>query len=190
MILGGEIRLGARLVEVELADTLGVGRSTLREALRKLEGEGLLVAGESGGMRLIGLDQRELVATVQVRAALEAMSAGLAAGRVKEGRVSPAELRELGSLAEAARSATREAAVLADRHFHRAIATLGANQPCRDALNHVWDRLVIAAVHCVAGAERVALVERDHHELLGAICAGDEIEACAIARRHALAALM
>jgi DNA-binding GntR family transcriptional regulator len=189
MILGGEIGLGGRMVEVQLAESLHVGRATVREALRRLEGEGLLVADDSGGMRLIRLDQPQLVATLHVRAALEALSASLAAGRVKEGRTTPTELRELDVLAQATRLEAREAAVLADRHFHRAIAALGANQPCRDALNHVWDRLVLATVHAVAGSEQLAVVDREHRELLGAIAAGDEDEASALARRHVLAAL-
>jgi DNA-binding GntR family transcriptional regulator len=193
MILRGEVGLGGRMVEVELSETLRAGRSTVREALRRLEGEGLLLADDSGGMRVIRIHQRELVATLQVRAALEALSSGLAAGRVKEGRTAPADLHRLDVLAEAAASASptqeRETAILADRHFHRAIAALGANQPCRDALDHVWDRIVMATVHSVWRSGRVAVADHEHRELLDAIAAGDEDQASAIARRHVLADL-
>jgi DNA-binding FadR family transcriptional regulator len=79
--------------------------------------------------------------------------------------------------------------VLADRHFHRAVATFSANQPCLDTLNHVWDRTILAIVHSVAGSERVALASHEHRGLLAAIAAGDEDEASAVARRHVLAAI-
>ena len=193
MILRGELAPGGRIVELHLAERFGVERPTLREALRQLEGEGLLVANDSGGMRLIDIDRRDLAETLQVRAALEALSAGLAAGRVKDRRAAPRALGRLMHLADragAARSSdTRVAMVLADRDFHRAVVDLGGNQLCRDTLNHIWDRIVIAAAHSVPGSVRLTERDGDHRELLAAIVAGDDLAASAIARRHALAAV-
>ena len=171
MILGGELRPGERVVEVHVARRLGVERSALREALRRLEGEGLLVADDAGGMHVIVVDERELAATLELRAALEALSAGLAARRVSEGVVVPARLDELRALAEVS-----EPALTADRNFHRAVAAAGGNRLCRDTLNHVWDRLVLAG--------HVPAVPAEHRELVAAIAAGDEEEASAVARRH------
>jgi DNA-binding FadR family transcriptional regulator len=76
---------------------------------------------------------------------------------------------------------------VADRHFHRAVAVLGGNQPAKDALNHLWDRLVIAAANDVPGTRHLTTAEGDHHELVGAISAGDDGAASALAARHALA---
>src|SRR5688500_11524757 len=89
LILGGDLRPGERIVEVHVARRLGVERHALREALRRLEGEGLLVADDAGGMRVIEVDGSDLTATLELRAALEALSAGLAARRVREGEVVP-----------------------------------------------------------------------------------------------------
>jgi DNA-binding GntR family transcriptional regulator len=185
MLLRGEVAAGELLVEPELKERLRVGRFMLREAMRRLEGEGLLVANDSGGLRAISLDRDDLTATLQVRATLEALSAGLAAERFRLGRAPGSGLAELAALADAA----AEQSLVADRHFHRAVAVLGGNQPSRDALNRVWDRMAMAAANGVPGAQRLTAAEGDHHELVAAIAAGDDAAASAIAARHALAAL-
>jgi DNA-binding GntR family transcriptional regulator len=185
LLLRGELGLGERLVEVHLAARLRAGRGSLREAMRRLEGEGLLVADDEGGMHVLQLGPAEVAATLELRAALEALSAGLAARRVREGRAPAAVLHELEELAPAAPGATPQDAVLADRAFHRAVSALGANRPAHDALNHAWDRLVLAAVH---GRWSPRGADAEHRDLLAAILAGDEEHAAAEARRHVLAA--
>ncbi len=193
MILRGEIASGRRLIELHLAERLRIGRSTLREALRRIEGECLLVADPAGGMRVIRLDAGDVADTLELRMALEASSAGLAARSVHDGHVAPRALGDLQLLAEDAQAAERhgdgEAALLADRHLHRAIAALGAGRPCRDALDHVWDRLFIATANSVVAPEAVPVSGHEHFALLAAIGSGDEDDASAIARRHVRHAL-
>jgi DNA-binding GntR family transcriptional regulator len=178
MVLRGDVRAGERMVELHLAEAFRVGRSTVREVLRQLAGDGLLVANESGGMRVVSLDADELAETLQVRAALEALSAGLAAGRVRDGDLDAGAVRALGRLADTAD-------LLADRAFHRALDALAANRPAHHALARLWDRLLVAAPDLPVTAQAA----REHHELLAAIAAGDEDEATALARRHVLATL-
>ena len=191
LILRGEVGPGGRLVELHLADRFGAGRSTIREALRRLEGEGLLVADDAGGMRVVALGAAEVEAALQVRAGLEELSAALAAGAVADGAAAASRLAELERLAAAADDAASggapEPAILADRHFHRALAALGANRLCRDTLEHVWDRLVLASAHAVPAARRIAQPGPDHPDLVAAILDGDAGETAGIARRHALA---
>ena len=67
MILRGDFGFGGHLVEFQIAERLGVRQTTLREALRRLEGEGLLVADESGGMHVVRIGERDLEATLQLR---------------------------------------------------------------------------------------------------------------------------
>jgi len=179
MILRGDFGYGGRLVEFKIAERLGVRRTTLREALRRLEGEGLLIADASGGMRVVEIGEAELEATLALRAPLEALSTGLAAAAVRDGDAADSTLRTLETLASAPGDA-----VLADAHFHRAIAALHANQPCRDALDRVWDRIVLAAAHRVS-ATRAGTA--GHRQILAAVTAGDQATASALARDHALA---
>jgi DNA-binding GntR family transcriptional regulator len=193
MVLRGEIPAGGRIVELHLAEAFRVSRSTVREILRQLEGDGLVVANGSGGMRVATLDAEELADTLRVRAALDALSAGRAAERVTEGRAASAALQALDGLAEAADRAMRtgepQGAVLADRAFHRAVAALAGNAACREALDRVWDRLVVASLGSVVAQPRAGVADREHRELLAAVAAGDAEQASAVARRHVLAAL-
>jgi GntR family transcriptional regulator of vanillate catabolism len=194
MILRGEIPAGGRIVELHLAETFRISRSTVREVLRQLEGHGLLEANESGGMRVVALDARELAGTLEVRGALEALSARLAAARIADGRIASAAVRALGGLADAADAALRGGApadaVLADRAFHRALDALAANRAGHDALDRLWDRIVVATSAPAARRQPAELADRDHRELLAAVAAGDGAHAAAIAQRHALAALV
>jgi DNA-binding GntR family transcriptional regulator len=193
MILRGEVPPGGRMTELLLAERFGTSRATVREALRQLEGDGLLIANADGGMRLVRLGEDDLIDALRVRAALEGLSAGLAAERLADGRAPVESLSRLGALADAADAAARsgpaEEAVLADRNLHRALDALAGNDPCHDALLRIWDRIVVATLQSAASARPPASADREHRRLLAALAAGDASEASAIARHHALAAL-
>jgi DNA-binding GntR family transcriptional regulator len=87
MILRGEIGLGEAIVDERLQQELRVRRGLLREALRRLEGQGLLVSSHSGAMRVIEIDRDVLREALLARVALEEPGAGLAARRFRDGTV-------------------------------------------------------------------------------------------------------
>jgi DNA-binding GntR family transcriptional regulator len=188
MILSGEIGLGEPIIDERLLERLKVGRGLLREALRRLEGEGILVSSYSGAMRVVEIDEDVLRETLQARAALEGLSAGLAARRFRDGAAVAGALRTLETLADAADSAAKSGtavvAAMADRNFHRAVDALGANRPGQRALAALWDRLILAEVHRLGGTPRA---NSHHRPLLETIVAGNEAEAADAARRHVLA---
>lgn len=134
-IRAGEWQLGQRLPgETTLAPQLGVGRSTVREAIRQLAGRGVLASRQGAGVFVTALDAREdwdlvlrradIVSVLEARIAIEAEAAGLAAQRR-----TPAELRALGrALAERARGPeSLEEHVDADMAFHRAVVVAAHN---------------------------------------------------------------
>jgi DNA-binding GntR family transcriptional regulator len=180
-VLRGDVAPGGWLVEVHLAETYEVARSTIREALRLLEGQGLLTSDHSGGMRVVSLAPEEVAETLRVRAALEGLSAELAAAR---GLAGPEEerLTELADRVGAA--ATARDAVLADRVFHRALDTLADNRTAHAALDRLWDRLVVSTA-----PTQPAGAADEHAALVAVIARGDVEEAGALARRHVLSAL-
>lgn len=94
LILGGTYAAGDRLGEVELAATLGVSRTPIREALRLLASEGLVELTPNKGARVVAWSATELDEIFALRAQVE----GLAARRAAE-RVTPEELEELERLA-------------------------------------------------------------------------------------------
>jgi len=69
-VTSGEIAPGTRLVETELSAALGISRGTLREALRQMQQEGLVEAGERGRLTVRTLSDAEILDMFAVRAAL------------------------------------------------------------------------------------------------------------------------
>src|SRR5215213_10838077 len=74
-IISGQYRPGDHLGEVELASRLGISRGTVREALRHLQQEGLVTAGNRGMLRVNSLTPAEVRELFRVRAALESLAA-------------------------------------------------------------------------------------------------------------------
>ena len=134
-IRSGEWPLGARLPgETTLAPQLGVGRSTIREAVRQLAGRGVLTSRQGAGVFVTSLDvpedwehvlrRADITAVIEARTAIEVEAAALAATRR-----TPAELRGLRRAVEH-RGGHRDAIeehVDADTALHRAVVTAAHN---------------------------------------------------------------
>ena len=83
-ILTGKLKPGERLTEVKLGKLLGTSRTPIREAIRKLELEGLVTIVPGSGARVSGMTVEDLQEVMEVRSALEQLSAGLASERITE----------------------------------------------------------------------------------------------------------
>ena len=81
-IISGLLEPGERLMEIQLAEELGVSRTPVREAIRKLELEGFVVMMPRKGAYVAGVSVKDIVDVFEIRAALEALAAGLAAERI------------------------------------------------------------------------------------------------------------
>ena len=83
-ILTGELKPGERLMEIHLADKLGVSRTPIREAIRKLELEGLVTMIPRRGAEVAQITEKSLKDVLEVRRALDALCAELACDRITE----------------------------------------------------------------------------------------------------------
>lgn len=193
LVLDGELLPGAHLVEIPLARRLGVSRPTVREALRRLEGDALVVS-DGRALRVAGLAADERRSALLMRSALEALHAGLAAERVGDGEVAPAELRRLGAIADNAEQATNggdfHGAMIANRAFHQGIDELAASPLSAAAIERVWDLIIISAEQSLVPPGRTTAVSAEHRGLLDAISDGDPTTASELARNHVLATLV
>lgn len=81
-ILTGELKPGERLMEIHLADKLGVSRTPIREAIRKLELEGLVIMIPRRGAEVAQITEKNLKDVLEVRRALDALCAELACDRI------------------------------------------------------------------------------------------------------------
>ena len=90
-ILKGELEPGERLMEIQLAGRLGVSRTPVREAIRKLELEGLVVMIPRKGAEVASITEKSLRDVLEVRKALEELAAELACQRMTEEEIVEAE---------------------------------------------------------------------------------------------------
>lgn len=173
---------GDRLVEAEIARDLGISRVPVREALRLLESQGVVVSEAYKGMRLMPLSNRGVAELMRVRLALEtlALQEGLHAGE-------PARFDELADAvateARLPRGAGAAARAGANTQVHRALCRAARN----DLLVAVWNRLAtqLAVVWSLGEATRDAAQERaGHARILAAARAGDLPDAIAELTRH------
>ena len=93
-ILKGELKPGERLMEIALAERLGVSRTPVREAMRKLELEGLVVMIPRRGAQVANITEKDLNDVLEVRIALENLSIENACARMTEEQL--AELKKAG----------------------------------------------------------------------------------------------
>ena len=90
-VLSGHFKPGERLTEEHLAKTLGVSRTPVREAIHKLDREGLLEHNRSGGFFVVGLNRSDIEETFGIRAVLDSYAARLAAIKHREKDLEPLE---------------------------------------------------------------------------------------------------
>jgi len=126
-----------------------------------------------------------------VRAALEALTAELAAEQQAAGRLAPAALADLQATAERLEEVTAagdlERAADLNRRFHRGVAELARNPIAVEMLERLWNQITVSTRESLVPAERPDVVAAEHHQLLRAIALGDRFRAGRIAGDHARA---
>lgn len=193
-IRAGEWRLGARLPgETTLASQLGVGRSTVREAIRQLAGRGVLQSRQGAGVFVTALDvpeewdavlrRADIVSVIEARTAIESEAAALAAERR-----TPTELRRLRQALRdrAAPHESLEQRVDADTAFHRAVVTAAHNA----ILSELFDGFVPRSRQAMVEMLRLRPLPDDgadhaaHERLVAAIAIKDVAAAALASRAH------
>lgn len=139
-ILRGDLKPGERLMEIHLADKLGVSRTPIREAIRKLELEGLVIMKPRRGAEVAKITEKNLKDVLEVRRALDALSIELACDRITEQEKSNLKLALLEC--ESA-TQSRDAAVIAnaDIKFHDIIIAAAGNERLTYLINNLAEQM-------------------------------------------------
>jgi DNA-binding GntR family transcriptional regulator len=178
-IVHGEVADGTPLNQVELAERYGVSRIPVREALRRLQSESLLVTTAAHPFVVRNITPAQVIELVEVRAALEDL------GLARRERPSGAELAELRALNERlADEALGDAWFELDRDFHRAIA--GPATMTVELIDEVHDRVHRYIAGNVAAKRARAAVVEEHAGIIEALERGDMELARARLRDHIL----
>nr|WP_190083114.1 GntR family transcriptional regulator [Streptomyces longisporoflavus] len=174
---------GTLLTEGELAEAVGVSRTPVREALLKLEVEGLLRLYPKKGALVLPVSAQEIADVVETRLLVETHSVRKAVP------APPALLARLEELLrtqrEQAAAGDFSAAAVTDRCFHAEIVRSGGNEILARLYDQLRDRQLrmgVAVMH--SHPDRIAKTLAEHEELLGALKSGDAAAAEAVVTRH------
>ncbi|NHF73874.1 GntR family transcriptional regulator [Paracoccus xiamenensis] len=179
-IRSGKLPPGSRLRETEIAERLDVSRTPVREAIRRLEAEGLVDHLPRSGAVVRTLDYPELMELYEMRTVLEGTAARLAARAA-----SPVELEELVAINDEMRAATLpEAAIQLNRQFHRLLLDAARNRFLLRAVATVENTLLILGTSSMAMPDRAREAVDEHREVLEALQSRDGAAAEAAMRRH------
>lgn len=183
LIVSLELPPGSILDERALMARLELGRTPVREALRRLAREQLVEVYPRRGIFVSGVDVRDLAGLSEVRGALEPVAARLAAERATaEDRAGCDDL--LGELERAAGGEDERALIELDQRIHRHVYRCAHNPFLEQTLNEYY---VLTLRIWFLALDRVARLEnavREHRELLEAVRSGDAAAAEDVMRRH------
>jgi DNA-binding GntR family transcriptional regulator len=189
-ILSHDIEPGTRLLEAELAAELGVSRAPVREAIRKLEHDGLLESLPRRGATVVTVPEEEIQIFYELRSDIEAKAFARAAGRVTDADLEG--LREkLLAIHAAYEAADVDAVTDADREFHGAVLAISG----LTLLRRIWSNLdgplrlrIHQLVDAAADPDSAFIESREysHARLLEALAARDADEAARLVRGHIL----
>ncbi|TCK28036.1 GntR family transcriptional regulator [Ancylobacter aquaticus] len=184
-IVSGIIVPGERLRVAQLSTRYGVSHIPVREALRQLEGDRLVVIDPHKGAILREVTPKFVRDMHDTRAALETLLVRNAAGRI-----TPTDADGLDSLAaayeHAAGSGRAAAMVEANLTLHRRIAVLADNPVAADIMDQGWELVVGIRQRYGFGPSRIAAIIAQHRRLVDAIRSGDATAAAGVALEHCL----
>lgn len=182
-ILRGELKPGERLMEIQLANKLGVSRTPIREALRKLELEGLVNMVQRKGAEVADITEKSLRDVLEVRKALEELSVQLACEKITE-----EEIEELKRVAERFKDTLDDQDVTkiaeADVAFHDVIYTATDNQKLILLLNNLREQMYRYRVEYLKKEEAYPQLIAEHEELIDNISKRNKEEATRIMCEH------
>ena len=166
-IIQGKLKPGERLLEIQLADQLGVSRTPVREALRRLELEGLVTMIPRHGARVAGITKRSLSEVLEVRKVLEVLAVELACGNITD-----EECEKLAEIQKRMKEYTSEdliAFAAADEEFHDVIHQASQNRRLVQILSSLREQMYRYRLEHIKDENARRIVQIEHENILNAL---------------------
>ena len=182
-ILNEEYVQGQKLNEVALSKELNISRTPIREALKQLELEGLVLMIPRKGARVAAISEKSLKDVLEVRRALEELSVTLACKRIKPSMIK--KLRELNEeFHEACRGTDVVKIAQIDESFHQCIYEASENKRLLQLLNQLQNQMYRYRVEYIKNTERRKMLHDEHETLIQRIEEGNVEVAVNCIRQH------
>ena len=182
-ILTGELKPGERLMEIHLANKLGVSRTPIREAIRKLELEGLVTKIPRRGAEVAQITEKSMKDVLEVRKVLDDLSVELACERITE------EEKELLKNAcvdfeEAVKTGDFAKIAKTDVAFHDIIVTATRNIRLSQMVNNLAEQMYRYRFEYIKDSTQHARLVQEHEEICQGIITGDKKRALEAIEKH------
>jgi len=184
MIVNGDLRPGERLMEIKLAEMLGVSRTPIREAIRKLELEGLVVMLPRKGAYVADISKKEIMDVLEIRAALDKLAAGLATQRMT--KTEKEELKKvLASFEKNFKLGNIEGMITDDIRLHDIIYIGAKNEKLQHIINNLREQITrFRIIYLKEIYRKNEKLLDEHREIVDAILSGDIEKAQKMAEEH------
>lgn len=182
-ILTGELKPGERLMEIHLANKLGVSRTPIREAIRKLELEGLVTMIPRRGAEVAQITEKSMNDVLEVRRAMDALCAELACERITDQETE--QLRQACVAFETAVK-TKEVKKIAqaDVELHDIIVQATGNQRLVQLINNLSEQMYRYRFEYIKDASQHQRLIEEHRVIYESILKKDRETASQAARMH------
>lgn len=182
-ILSGELKPGERLMEVTIAEQLGVSRTPVREAIRKLEKENFVIMIPRKGAYVADLTKKDIMEVLEIRKELEGFAAALAAERMENN-----EKEKLKTIMQAfnenLEAMDKKGMIESDNAFHSAIYQSTKNGRLNDIIYDLHDQFQRFRLIYFSEFNNYKEIQTSHGRILEAILNSDAARARAEAEAH------
>ncbi|WP_371365536.1 HTH-type transcriptional repressor RspR [Sporomusa rhizae] len=182
-IVNGTLSPGERLMEIQLAEELGVSRTPVREAIRKLELEGFVVMIPRRGTYVADLSIKDINEVFEIRTALDVLAAGLAVERITEDELEQLE-RLLVEISDLTEQGDADKIVEVDGQFHDILYRASRNDRLVGIINNLREQFTRFRSISMQYPGRIQKTVEEHRRLVEAIAGRDLELAQQIAREH------
>ncbi|NLM73484.1 MAG: GntR family transcriptional regulator [Clostridiaceae bacterium] len=182
-IINGDIKPGERLMEVSLAEQMGVSRTPVREAIRKLEAEGLVTMIPRKGTHVSEVSIKDIIDVLEVRAALDKLATGLAARRIDNSQVKMIENVHKQYIAFVEKN-NIEGAIRKDVEFHDTIYSISGNPRLIAVSSSLREQIYRFRVMYMSDTIIAENVLNEHSEMIEALRSNNDKLASELAEKH------
>jgi len=185
MIVRGEIPAGKRMIESEIAESMGISRTPVREAVHKLGAEGLLKPLPRGGYVVRGLALPDIEETFEIRSILESFAAYLAANRHSSKEILPLEKKMEEFQRYLDRDDLKELTRI-NTEFHELLYALSRSQKLIKMIHDLRDEIYFLRKMILNSVDMARLSNKDHREIIKAIKKREDKKVEKLVRDHIL----
>ncbi len=182
-ILTGELKPGERLMEIHLANKLGVSRTPIREAIRKLELEGLVTMIPRRGAEVAQITEKSMNDVLEVRRAMDALCTELACERISVEEIQALEAAS-NHFAEAAKTLDIRKCAQADVDFHDIIVKATGNKRLVQLINNLSEQMYRYRFEYLKDVSKYDNLIEEHRIIYESISRHDKDAARAAAELH------